>query len=122
LPLQAGEFRAAEQKYITTPTINSNLKLSASICAFSDPFVLTCRSGNRQASFHLWSQRQANEVLRHGLPKFRLMDHDISVGLFYLSMRFLRLEQPFDRLTSSIAFQSRPDAHEGFHQPASASP
>jgi hypothetical protein len=53
LPLQAGEIRAAEQKYITTPTINSNLNLNASTYAFSVPSVLTCRSGNHRASFHL---------------------------------------------------------------------
>jgi hypothetical protein len=94
LPLQAGEFRAAEQKYITTPTINSNLKLTASICVFSTPFVLTCRSKNRRASFPFGSQQQANEALRHGLPTSRLMDYDISAGLSFLSMRFRRLEQP----------------------------
>src|SRR5215471_18223975 len=35
------------------------------MCAFSVPFVLTCRSGNRQASFHPLSQQQATLALLH---------------------------------------------------------
>src|ERR1700747_411331 len=62
-------------------------KVTASTCAFSVPFVLTCRSGNLRVSFHVLWQQQANEVLPHGPPKSRLMDHDISVGLSFLSMR-----------------------------------
>jgi hypothetical protein len=62
-------------------------KVSASTYVFPAAFVLTCRSGNRRASFPFGSQQQATEVLRHDLPKFRLMGPDISAGLFYPSMR-----------------------------------
>src|SRR5262249_24358064 len=102
-------------------------KVTASICAFSVPFVLTCRSRNRRVSFHLLSQQQANQVLRHGLPKIRLTDHDIWAGLFFPSKRLHGLgRQPFGRRprhpSSPTAFQSRHDAQEGFREPAFANP
>src|SRR5262249_10798854 len=94
LPLQAGEFCAAEQKDITTPTLNSNLKLRASTCAFSVPFVLTCRSGNRRVSFYLLLQQQTTLASPHGLPKYHLRGCDTSLGLSFPSIRFHCLEQP----------------------------
>jgi hypothetical protein len=64
--------------------------------------------------------------LRHDLPKFRLMDCDISAGLSFLSKRFFLLEQPFGSQqrhpSAPIAFQARPYADEAFRQPASAGP
>jgi len=97
-------------------------KVTVSTCAFSAAFLLTCRSRNRRASFPFGSQQQANEVLRHDLPKSHLIDYDIWAGLFFLSMRFDRLEQPLRRQTSSTAFQFQHDACEGFRQPAFADP
>jgi hypothetical protein len=91
--------------------------------------VPTYQSRNRLVSFHLLSQQQAKEVLRHGPPKFRLKDYDISVGLFGLSKRFDRLGQSLAgqprRLSypfSPTAVQFRLDAQEAFHQPAVAGP
>jgi hypothetical protein len=103
-------------------------KVIASTYAFSVPSVLTRRSGNVRASFHLWSQQQANEVLRHGQPKFRLMDHDISAGLSFLSMRFHRLAQPLPCRprqwppSSPTAVEAWHDADEGLRQPDFAGP
>jgi len=62
-------------------------KVTASTCAFSASLVPTYQSRNHRVSFHLCSHQQANEVLRHDPPKFRLMGCDISLGLFFLSMR-----------------------------------
>jgi hypothetical protein len=104
-------------------------KVTASTCVFSVPFVLTCRSGNRRVSFHPWSQQQANEALRHDPPKFHQTDHDILAGLFFLSVRFDRLEQSLggqpQRLSypsSPTAVQFRRDAQEAFCQFAFAGP
>src|SRR5262249_26080015 len=100
-------------------------KLSASTCVSSVACVLTCQSGNRQASFHLLSHQQATLLLPHGLPKSPLNGSDISVGLFFPSMRFRRLGQPFDRQprpASPTAFEVWHDADEGFRQPAFAGP
>jgi hypothetical protein len=52
-------------------------KVTASTCAFSVPFALTYQSKNHRVSFHLWSQQQANEILRLDLPKFDLTDHEL---------------------------------------------
>jgi hypothetical protein len=63
--------------------------------------------------------------LRHGLPKFRLTDPDISVGLFFLSMRFHRLERAWCRRPQQsfpTAFEAWLDAYGGFRQPAFAGP
>jgi hypothetical protein len=66
---------------------------------------------------------------RHGLPKFRLTDLDISAGLSFPSKHFHRLPQPLRRQprqlpypSSPTAFQARHDAQKAFGQPASASP
>src|SRR5262245_10014941 len=88
-------------------------KVIASTYVFPVPFALTCRSENRQVSFHLLSPQQANEVLRHDLPTFRLTGHDISAGPFFLSMRFPRLGHQPRQLpysSSSTAFQPQHDA------------
>src|SRR5262249_61534625 len=89
--------------------------------------LLTSRSANRRASSPFGSQQQAPEVLRHDLPKSRLMDHDISAGLSSLSMRFHRLGQSLHRQprqlpypSSPTAFQARHDAQEAFRQLAFA--
>jgi hypothetical protein len=65
----------------------------------------------------------------HGLPKFRLMDHDISAGLFFPSMRFDRVEQSLGGQPRRLSYPSSPtsvqfrlDAQEAFRQPDFAGP
>src|SRR5262249_19775002 len=99
--------------------------VTASTFAFSVPFVLTYQSRNHRVSFHLLSQQQANEVLRHDLPKSRLKGCGIWAGLSFLLMGFHRLApEPRQRRcpSSPIVVPCRHDADEGFRQPAFAGP
>src|SRR5262249_15796368 len=102
-----------------------NTKVTASICAFFVSFVLTCRSGNRRVSFPFGSQQQANEALRHDLPRFRLKDCDIWAGLSFLLMGFVLLEQLFCRQpppSSPTALEAQHDAQKAVRQPVLAGP
>jgi hypothetical protein len=80
----------------------------ASTFAFSVPFPPTYQSRNRLTSFHLLSQQQANEVLRHDPPMSRLRDSDISAGPSFPSMRFDHLEQSFGRQPRRMPYPSSP--------------
>src|SRR5262249_49407892 len=110
------------------PQTNGTAKpwtLNASTCVSSVACVLTCRSGNRQVSFHLLSHQQATLALPHGLPKSHPNGSDISVALSFPSKCFHRLGQPLRRQprpASPTAFEVWHDADEGFRQPAVAGP
>src|SRR5262249_22137694 len=98
-------------------------EVTASTCAFSVPFVLTCRSGNRQVSFHLCTPQQASLSYSDVMTKSHPNVTDITAELYFPSIHIHCLE-PFHQPhpSSPTVFQVRHDACGGFRQPAFAGP